>query len=227
MDVSPERIKLIWPLHIALARWNLMDFSHLNRAELPSNKNVNSGVNHSRRECVSPRCARALSDVLACLVASTVLVLPASAVGTPRCADMFVDADDLNEILDQTLGSLRGLVDRRSVVIDVANPACYLRISLSSSALGQSGSACRLDGCSSVVVDRHMVALRDFDVAGCDVVFDGLGLSRHVPLHYTDASARIRQHCGSPDFDISEIRIDRHAPVPRLIFSFRPAAAGR
>lgn len=153
------------------------------------------------------------------------LALPGAARAAPPCADMMVDADDLNAILDQTLGSFRSLVDRRAVAIDPAHAACYVRISLTSSALTQSGAGCRLDGCSTVLFDKRSVALRDFDVAGCDVLFDMFGLSRRVPSSYADASARIRQHCGSLDFEIAGVKIDRSGPAPSLRFSFRPAPA--
>lgn len=140
---------------------------------------------------------------------------------------MLVGADDLEQILDQTLGGLRDFVDQRTVSIDPGSSACYVRVSLTSSALAQLGGSCRLDGCSAVIYDRQQVALRDFDVAGCDALFSAFGVSRHVPSKYADASARIRQHCGAADFEIAGVKVVRIDGVPTLKFQFRPAAAQR
>lgn len=89
---------------------------------------------------------------------------PAIAAAEPKCADMIVSADELDEVLDQTLGSLRDLVEHRSVSIDRSSDSCYLRISLATSALSQFGGACRLEGCSAVLYRQKSIALRDFDV---------------------------------------------------------------
>jgi hypothetical protein len=135
---------------------------------------------------------------------------------------MIVGAEELDEILAQTLGSLRGFVDRRSILIDPSSSACYIRFSLSTSVLSQSGASCRLDGCSSVIFRRQDIALRDFDIVGCDPLFNVFGLSRHVPAAYTDARARIRQQCGSDDFEIDGVTVVRVAGVPKLRIRFRP-----
>ena len=39
-----------------------------------------------------------------------------------------------------------------------------------------------------------------------------------------DASARIRQQCGSPDFEISEVSVVQVAGEPKIRFAFRPTA---
>ena len=127
-------------------------------------------------------------------------------------------------MLDQTLGNLRALVDRRSVTIDPDARACYLRFSLSTSALEQVGGACQLNGCSVVLYRHKSLALREFDVHGCDPLFNVLGFSRRVPSTYIDASKSIRAQCGSDDFEI-----DRVVPVwssgqPTLRVSFRAVA---
>jgi hypothetical protein len=140
---------------------------------------------------------------------------------------MTVGAEELDEILDQTLGSLRNVVDQRSVSIDPSSRACYVRFSLTTSALAQLGAACRLDGCSSVLHRQKSLALHDFDVSGCEPLFSVFGLSRHVPSTYVDASARIRQHCGSDDFEIDSVMVVRMAQEPKLRISFRPKAGSR
>lgn len=150
---------------------------------------------------------------------------PAMAAAEPKCPDMIVSMDELDEVLDQTLGSLRGLVDHRSVSIDPSSSSCYLRISLATSALSQFGAACRLEGCSEVLHRPRSIALRDFDVTGCDALFNGLGLSRHVPSTYVDASTRISQQCGSDGFEIDSIAVVRIAGEPKLRFAFRSTSA--
>jgi hypothetical protein len=150
---------------------------------------------------------------------------PAIAAAEPKCADMIVGVNELDEVLDQTLGSFRDLVDHRSVSIDPSSDSCYLRISLATSALSQFGAACRLEGCSAVLHGRKSVALRNFGVTGCDTLFNGLGLSRRVPSTYVDASARIHQQCGSDDFAIDSITVVRIAGEPKLRFGFRSTPA--
>ena len=146
---------------------------------------------------------------------------PVIAVAGPQCPDMIVGAEELDQILDQTLGTLRGLVDRRSVLIDPSSGSCYVRFSLTVSALSQSGASCRLDGCSSIIFRRQDIALRDFDVTGCEPLFNGFGLSRHVPAAYADASARIRQHCGADHFEIDGVNAVWIGSAPKLRIHFR------
>jgi hypothetical protein len=113
-------------------------------------------------------------------------------------------------------------VEHRSVSIDPGSKACYVRLSLTTSAMSQSGAACRLNGCSVVIFRRQDIALRDFDVAGCDPLFNVFGLSRHVPSAFADASARIRQHCGSGDFEIDRVKAVQIAGQSKLRIGFRP-----
>lgn len=127
-------------------------------------------------------------------------------------------------MLDQTLGSLRPLVDRRSVQIDPDDRACYLRFRLSTSALEQFGGACRMNGCSTVLHRHKSIALREFDMNGCDPLFNALGLSRRVPSTYIDASRSIRRQCGSDGFEIDRVVPVWSAGEPRLRISFRPIA---
>jgi hypothetical protein len=152
------------------------------------------------------------------------LGLAAGGAAAQSCSDMLVGTEDLEQILDQTLGGLRGLVDHQSVSIDPASSACYVRVSLSSSVQLQSGAACTLQACSSVIFRDKSIALRDFDVTGCDPVFKLFGLSRHVPSHYVDASARIRRHCDSSRFNIGAVQAVTVAGVPKLRIGFRLTA---
>lgn len=147
---------------------------------------------------------------------------PASA---SACPDLIVGPSDLEEILDQTLGNLRGLVDHRAVAIDPAGNSCTVRISLSTSALSQYGGNCALEACSTVLFRQKSLALQQFDVGGCDALFTVFGLSRHVASTYVDASTRIREHCGAGDFDISRVAAVRIAGEPRLRIGFRAAPA--
>jgi hypothetical protein len=150
----------------------------------------------------------------------------ASAAG-PACPDLLVDRSELEDMLDRTLGGLRPLVDQRAVLIDPDSKNCTLRIELATSALAPYTAACRLDACSSVLHRDKSLALREFDVSGCDPLFDVFGLSRHVPSNYVDASARMRQHCGSDGFEIASVTAVRVAGEAKLRIGFRPAAAGR
>ncbi|HUN90982.1 MAG TPA: hypothetical protein VMU33_02920 [Burkholderiaceae bacterium] len=184
----------------------------------------------ARHRPAPSRRARAISGALALACGMTLSssgpAAPAAAAAPPRCPDMILGAADLNEIFDETLAGFRDLIDQRSVTIEPSDRACYVRVTLASTALPQvGGAACRLQGCSIVVYDHQSVALRDFDVAGCDAVFDTLGLSRRVPSAYADASARIRQHCGSAGFEIAAVSAVRIGGDPKLRIAFRPTAA--
>jgi hypothetical protein len=169
--------------------------------------------------------ARLLAQVVACLAAA---IGPTGiAAAEHRCPDLVVGEADLDDVLDQTLGSLRAMVDQRAVSIDPQNAACPVHIVLSTSALSQYSASCRLEGCSAVVARPKSLALREFDVAGCDALFNVFGLSRHLPSTYVDASRRIRQHCGSDDFEIDSVTAVRVAGQPKLRIGFRAAGAPR
>lgn len=170
---------------------------------------------------------RSLVSTGLALLGAAAATLPACAADARSCPDLLVDAADLDQIFDRSLGDLRALVDQRAVAIDPASPACYVRFELTSSALAQLGGACRLDGCSSVIFRERSLALRDFDVRGCDALFDGLGLSRRVPAVYADATRRIRQHCGSDGFEIERVTPVRADGEARLRIAFRAASAAR
>jgi hypothetical protein len=179
----------------------------------------------SGASAVPLRAALQMTVLAAAALLAAASAPPPALAAAAKCPDMIVSASDLDEILNQTLGSYRDLVDQHKVVIDPANSACYVRFTLGSTALPQlGGSACNLGGCSTVLGRQQSVALREFDVTGCDGVFDLLGLSRHVPSHYVDASARIRQHCGSADFEISDVSVVQVGGEPKIRFGFRPAA---
>jgi len=84
-----------------------------------------------------------------------------------------------------------------------------------------------LHGCSAVIYRKKKIALHAFDVTGCDPLFEIFGLSRHLPSAYVDASARIRQQCGSGDFEIDGVKVVQIAGAPKLRISFRPTMARR
>ena len=161
-------------------------------------------------------------------VTAAAALLPAHAAAPPaKCPDMLVSANDLGQILDQSLGDFRSLVDQRSVVIDPADNACYLHFTLSSSALPQLGGAsCSLRGCASVLYKQQNVALTPFDVAGCEGVFDLLGLPRHVNSTYVDASAWVQQQCGSLNSEIAGVAVVQAGGESKLRISFKPTAPG-
>jgi len=162
------------------------------------------------------------------LVLVAVALAPAAiAAAAPKCPAMIVGEGELDGVLDQTLGSWREFIDQRSVSIDPRSEACYLRIRLATAALSQFGAACQMNGCSTVLHRDKSIALRGFDITGCDALFNGIGLSRHVPSTYVDASARIRQQCGSADFEIDGVKVVRIAGAPKLRISFRPTTARR
>jgi hypothetical protein len=172
---------------------------------------------------VAVRAAVLFAQVMALVVGA---VLPcANAAAAPPCPAMVVGEGELDGVLDQTLGTLREFIDQRSVSIDPGSDACYLRIRLATAALPQFGAACRLEGCSTILHRPKSIALRDFDITGCDALFNGLGLSRHVPSTYVDASARIRQQCGSDDYAIDRVTAVRVAGAPKLRFEFRQEPA--
>lgn len=154
------------------------------------------------------------------IVVGTALA-PSIAAAEPKCPEMIVGTHELEAVLDQTLGDLRAFVDQRSVTIDPGSKACYLRISIATSALSQFGAACRLTGCSTILHGPKSLALGEFDFTGCEGLFDGVGLSRHVPSTYVDETARIRQQCTSDDFAIDSVSAARVAGEPRLRFRFR------
>jgi hypothetical protein len=171
------------------------------------------------------RAARSLAPFV--LLVAAALALPLVAAAGPKCPDMMVSADDLDDVLVQTLGSLRNVVDQRSVSIDPSTKSCYVQFSLTTSALAQLGAACKLQACSTVLYRQKSIALREFDVAGCEPLFSIFGLSRHVPSTYVDASARIRQQCGSDDFEIDGVAVVQLAQEPKIRIRFRPKAAAQ
>ena len=161
-----------------------------------------------------------------CFVSAAFVVTAgvAAAAAPAGCPDLRIHAADLDWVLDQTLGPLRGFVDSRRVSIDPRAAGCYVRFTMTSTALqALGGGACRVDGCSTVIADGTRVALKDFDVAGCDALFDGIGLSRHVPSVYSDASSWVQQHCGSDAYEIVEVHPAYEGAEPVLRFRFRPA----
>jgi|GEM_PF-2246804 len=159
--------------------------------------------------------------LLLLLIALASLALPGRVAAAPACPDLLVGTDELERILDQTLGTLAGLVDERTVRIEPQDSACYVHFTLSTSALAQLGGACRLSGCSTILTHPQSIALRPFDVAGCDPLFSTLGLSRHVPSTYVDSRTRIRQQCGSDGFEIAGVRVVSVQGTPMLRFGFR------
>jgi hypothetical protein len=167
-------------------------------------------------------CAAAVCIAIAALGLAP--VAPAAAAAAPGCPDLLVGPEELERILDQTLGSFAGLVDERTVRIDPQDSACYVHFSLSTSALAQLGGACRISGCSTILTRAQSIALRPFDVDGCDPLFTTMGLSRHVPSTFVDSRTRIRQQCGSDDFEIAGVRVVRVQGTPMLRIGFRALA---
>jgi hypothetical protein len=132
---------------------------------------------------------------------------------------------DLEGILDLTLGSLRPFVRDRSVVIDSTLTSCYVQMRVAVAALP--GVECELHACSAATFHGQYIGLNAFDVDGCDAMFNLFSDTRHVPAALADARTRIQDHCGSPDFEIAEVRPIRTSSGTYIRVRLRAVAPGR
>jgi hypothetical protein len=136
------------------------------------------------------------------LMSLLLVVSPRASLPAATCRDILLSSADLEDILDTALGSWRGLVRDRTVSIQPNSPACYLSIRMSVALLGID---CVLQACSVAVYEGRRIGLKEFDVSGCDAIWNLFPVSRRVPTALADASSRIAEHCGSSQFEITEV----------------------
>jgi hypothetical protein len=149
------------------------------------------------------------------------LVARAPAHATAPCADILFSSQDLEHILDLVLGSWRSLVRDRSVTIEPADASCYVHIQLTAELLP--GMNCELQACSVTVFHDQKIGLREFDVEGCEVIFNLVPVSRHVPTALADARPQIAAHCTSPSFVIAGVAPEVSEAGPRVRIKLRSA----
>lgn len=140
----------------------------------------------------------------------------AMAAGT--CGPILLGEADLNNILDQALGSLRSFVASSRVTIVPADTRCYVHIALTTQDVPGLMPSCQMTACSVADVSGTRIALRAFDIAGCDTLFNSLSLPRHVPRAYAEGSERIHKECGPGAFELRSAapRLEGQMPVVSL-----------
>lgn len=120
-----------------------------------------------------------------------------------RCDPLTLRAGDLREILGEVLGDLKPMAESYDADVVPVDRACYVHMRITTrQLLGLPG--CTLKACSVAVVEGQQIALREFDVSGCNVLFEALGIRRKVPTAFTSAAQRITGHCGSGAFDLQD-----------------------
>jgi hypothetical protein len=125
-----------------------------------------------------------------------------AALAQPQCAPITLRSSDLRQILGQVLGDLRPLAKNYDVSVVPGDESCYLHMTITTKSLLL--PSCKLTACSVAVVSGQRIALREFDVAGCDSLFDTLQIRRRVPMAFTSAAKRIEAHCGSTGFNFKD-----------------------
>lgn len=137
------------------------------------------------------------------LVLAGLLALAAPARAAD-CPDLLLSPIDLEAILDRAVRPLAGLIDARQVTIAPAE-ACYVRIDLRLKGLPPALPGCQMNACSVADFSGTRIALHEFEIQGCDPLFQLARLPRHVPTAYTDAAERIATQCGAPDYQIDAV----------------------
>jgi hypothetical protein len=133
------------------------------------------------------------------VVASMAIALSASYAQTPACQDYLLSARRLEQILDSALGPAKAIVTKRTVGIEQDNGGCQVKIRLDLNFLN---TACSIDTCSKTVFEGRKIGFDTLRLHGCNALFDATGLPRTIPRSLTDASAEIKNHCGSKNYDI-------------------------
>lgn len=86
--------------------------------------------------------------------------------------------------------------------LTTSDKSCYVHMTITTKKFLL--PSCELTACSIAVVSSQQIALREFDVAGCDLLFDTLKIRRRVPKAFTSAAKRIEAHCGSRGFKFQD-----------------------
>jgi hypothetical protein len=136
------------------------------------------------------------------------------ALAAGACAPILLSESDLDNILDQALGSLRSVVESSQVTIVPEDTSCYVHIALTTKDVPIIMPSCQMHACSVAAISGSRIALRAFDIAGCDALFSGLSLPRHVPTSYADGAERIRKQCGAEGFEIRSATPRREGKAP-------------
>ena len=146
----------------------------------------------------------------------------ATAAGT--CPPIALGEGDLDGILGQALGSLKTVVETSHVTIVPEDSNCYLHIALTTKDIPVIMPSCQMTACSIATVTGTRIALRAFDISGCDAVFNGLSLPRHVPTAYADGSQRILKHCGADGFEFRSATPRREGHTPMVSVELQAAS---
>ena len=173
----------------------------------------------SFQESVGAHASRATSVaqgalLIACLVWSC-------AFAQTRCDPLTLRAGDLREILGEVLGDLKPMAETYDADVVPGDRACYVHMRITTrQLLGLPG--CTLSACSVAVVEGQQIALREFNVSGCNVLFDALGIRRRVPTSFTSAAQRIDAHCGSRAFDLQDATPTVVDGTPTVVLRLAP-----
>jgi|SRR5579859_3721733 len=147
-------------------------------------------------------------------VTTALLFIALALRGDPlfACDDYILTEEALNGILDNSLGKLRALTSEHSVRVDPGDAACYLKMKVTL-------FGCELSACSKAVANLRKLGIEQFTINGCGELF---ALARQDPIvktSYTDVTDKIRAHCGSDAFQISNLLPERSGAngVVRLV----------
>jgi hypothetical protein len=146
-----------------------------------------------------------------------------SLAGARDCRDVFLSSPDLEAALDEVLGDWSSVVSARKVLIEPANPSCYLQVRILVSV--PLADNCMLKACSVATFRGQQIGLRAFDVHGCEALNDLFPGSRHIPTVLTDVSDQIRSRCGSADYQITAVAPAFLGTEPRVHVQLRPLQA--
>jgi hypothetical protein len=159
---------------------------------------------------------------IAWLLVTCGLVLPLTmAHGQPRCDAIVLHSYDLRQLLVSALGNLRQFAERYDAKLVPGDPSCYVHMSITTADVPPLLPSCEMQACSVAVVSGQRIALREFDISGCDALFNALPLSRRVRTSFADARERISSHCGSGNFEFESAALQQHGAAPTVILELK------
>ena len=173
----------------------------------------------SHRHSVRAHASRSASVAQGALLVAC-LAWPCAFAQT-RCDPLTLRAGDLRGILGKVLGDLKPMAETFDADVVPGDRACYVHMRITTRQfLGLPG--CTLSACSVAVVEGQQIALREFNVSGCNVLFDALGIRRRVPTAFTSAAQRIEAHCGSKAFDLLDATPTVVDGTPAVVLRLAP-----
>ncbi|HVW64730.1 MAG TPA: hypothetical protein VHB01_06915 [Nitrosospira sp.] len=155
-------------------------------------------------------------------LATCSLVLPFTVShGQPQCDAIVLHSYDLRQLLASALGDLRQFAERYDAKLVPDDPSCYIHMSITTVGLPPLLPSCEMQACSVTVVSGQRIALREFDISGCDALFSALPLSRRVRTSFADARERISSHCASGNFEFESAALQQHGAAPGVVLELK------